>query len=230
MPRIPRFRAAVRALMLVAMGWVIPAVGTADALAARLQALAESHGFRLEGIEKVGSEPAVSAAGDLTAQLRALLAGYNHVVEGVPPAVQRVIILGAKQPAPRALVAQTTRRHGHHVVDAKLQGVIGHRVSTALIVDTGASSLVLPDSMMAPLGFNSDDLKEQRGQSVNGIVTGHAASLASVTVGGATAEDVAVLFVADDLLGDVSLLGMSFLGRFSITIDEAGNRLVLTPR
>ena len=226
MLRNSRSRAVVGVVLLIAM---FPVAGV-EALQARLQALAQSHDFDLQGLDKVGAETAVSATGNLAAQLRLLLAAYNHVVEGVAPSVQRVIILSAKQSVPHALVIKTTSHRGHQMVNARLQGLAGHRVTAALIVDTGASSLVLPDSMMAPLGFNDADLPQRQGQTVNGMVSGKTAQLASVSVGGAVARDVTVLFVADDRLGGVSLLGMSFLGRFSITMDEADSRLVLTPR
>ena len=229
MPRIFCCRAPLHALLLAVLFCAAP-VSAADSLVSRLRALADSHGFYLQGIEKVGTEPAVSVQGELAAELRLLLAGYNHVVEGVPPSVQRVIILGVKQPSPRSLVTRTTRHNGSHVVNAALQGVVGFRVTAALIVDTGASSLVLPDSMMAPLGFTGENLAQRRGQTVNGLVMGRVAQLASVAVGDAVARDVEVLFVADERLGGVSLLGMSFLDRFSVTIDKTDNRLVLTPR
>jgi aspartyl protease family protein len=195
-----------------------------------LRTLADSHDFRLVGIDKIGVEAAVVRQGDLASELRALLAGYNHVVDGVPPLVLRVITLGAKQATPRQLVAKTTRCGGGQVVEANLLGARGQRLSVDLIVDTGASSFVLPESMMSALGFRAEDLAERRGQTVNGLVTGKMANLASVTVGGAVARDVAVLFVADEGLGGVSLLGMSFLGRFSVTINQADNKLLLAPR
>ena len=222
------FALAIAALLSVWCG-AFP-VAAADSLTDRLRTLADSHGFRLVGIDKIGLEAAVLASGDLASELRQLLAGYNHVLEGVPPTLQRVIILGAKQPAPRQLVTNTTRRQGQHIVQAALLGEGGQGLSVDLIVDTGASSIVLPESMIVPLGFDAQDLAQRSGQTVNGVVIGKTASLASVTVGGAVAHDVAVLFVADDRLGGVSLLGMSFLDRFSFTINKADNKLVLTPR
>jgi aspartyl protease family protein len=216
-------------VLVWALFLALPAAGV-DSVAARLRALADSHGFRLVGIEKIGAETTLAVQDDLVSELRQLLAGYNHVLDGVPPTLRRVIILSAKQPAPRQLVAKTTRRQGQHIVQAALLGERGQRASVDLIVDTGASSIVLPESMMAALGFDAKDLAQRRGQTVNGVVDGKIASLASVTVGGAVARDVAVLFVADDLLGGVSLLGMSFLDRFSFTINKAENKLMLAPR
>ncbi len=218
-----------RLLALAVSLWTVPAPG-AEALAERLRALAAAHGFRLQGIEKVGPESAVTADGDLGSQLRLLLAGYDHVVDGVPPSVRRVIIVGPRAAPPAGMVIETERRHGHHLVTARLRGVGGHGASIELIVDTGASTLVLPESMMATLGFRGEELEQRPSQTANGAVTGRAARLASVAVGSAVAEDVAVLFVADERLGGVSLLGMSFLERYSVTLDEVRSALVLTPR
>ena len=38
---------------------------------------------------------------------------------------------------------------------------------------------------------------------------------------------MAVTFIDDDRLGGAMLLGMSFLGRYRLTIDDAANRIVL---
>ena len=229
MPRTPMHYLALGALLSGSMWAASPALAAAS-LSEELRALAERHGFHVQGIGRIGAEDAELVDGDLTTKLRALLADYNHVIEGVPPAVERVIILGAKQATPGAQAIRTTRRRGHHVVSARLQGAPGRRASAELIVDTGASTIVLPDSMMAPLGFRGADLGERQSQTVNGMITGRAATLASVSIGGAIARDVAVLFVPDDRLGGVSLLGMSFLKNFSITIDDADSRLLLAPR
>jgi len=40
-------------------------------------------------------------------------------------------------------------------------------------------------------------------------------------------NDVKVTFISDDRLGNTMLLGMSFLERFNVTIDDAHNALIL---
>ena len=99
-----------------------------------------------------------------------------------------------------------------------------------LMVDTGATRIVLPESMTRTLGFSDKDLKSGWTQTANGKVRTEQGILRSVQVGRAIVDDVAVNFVADEALGKNALLGMSFLGRFRITIDERNERLILMVR
>ena len=93
------------------------------------------------------------------------------------------------------------------------------------LVDTGASTLVFPQSLASSLGYAADDLQSVRVQTANGKTMGLTAMLQSVRVGEAESERVAVTFVDYNLLGGKRLLGMSSLGRFRMTID--GNNGVL---
>jgi aspartyl protease family protein len=209
-----------------------PASTIADGLRETIGQLADEHGFHASGLERIGPEAApVVPEGGLLTRLRSLLGGYNHVVEGTPEAVTRVIVLGPRKagPPPQRVV-RTTRRRGHHLVPATVQGPGAAPLRLELLLDTGASSVVLPDSLIGPLGFEAADLAEQRSQTVNGTVVGRAGILSRVRVGGATAEGVAVLFVPDERLGGVMLLGMSFLGNFAFSVDDTASQLVLTPR
>ncbi len=220
---------AVLCLLLAACGAPWPASGAE--LRDELEALAADHGFALVGIERIGEdEPAGQVTGSVRERLGALLERYDHVVEGTEDSVRRVIVLGRKRAAPPALVVRTRRVGTHHAVDADLRGPNGRRVGVALIVDSGASSIVLPDSMMEPLGFDPDALERRRTQTANGPVEGRAGRLSQVQVGGAAAREVDVLFIPDARLGGISLLGMSFLRDFSFTLDDAGGRLILAPR
>ncbi|MBA3493974.1 MAG: retroviral-like aspartic protease family protein [Gammaproteobacteria bacterium] len=51
--------------------------------------------------------------------------------------------------------------------------------------------------------------------------------LKSVRLGEISVNDVKVTFISDDRLGNTMLLGMSFLERFNVTIDDAHNALIL---
>ncbi len=205
-------------------------VGGAE-LRDQLEELAAAHGIVLKGMDRIAAdEPARDVSGGVARRLEALLEGYDHVLEGSPEAVRRVIVLGRKRAEPPSLVVRTLRVSGHHAVEADLSGPNGRSVGAELIVDSGASSIVLPDSMMEPLGFDAGALQQRRSQTANGPVVGRAARLSRVRVGGAAARDVEVLFIPDARLGGVSLLGMSFLRDFSFTLDTAGGRLILEPR
>ena len=106
-----------------------------------------------------------------------------------------------------------------HYVDAELAGPNGRLLPLRVMVDTGASTLVLPRSLVEKLGFAQKHGTEVRVQTANGMTAGLLASLDTVRVGEAEAHDVAVTFVEDHLLGGKQLLGMSFLSRFRMTID-----------
>ena len=97
-----------------------------------------------------------------------------------------------------------------------------------MIVDTGASTIVLPSSLIARLGFDPDALASGIMETANRRVPGKKAVLASAEIGEAVERDVAVTFIDDSRLGGTMLLGMSFLGRFRMTIDDADNRITLS--
>jgi len=125
---------------------------------------------------------------------------------------------------------KTTRRGVHHQVTAKLVGPNDAMRRVSLIVDTGATAIVLPESMMGPLGFEDAMLKKGFSNTANGKVGVKRGTLRSVMVGDVEARDVLVSFIADDRVGGTRLLGMSFLNRFRFSIDDTKNELTLLVR
>ena len=95
------------------------------------------------------------------------------------------------------------------------------------MVDTGASTVVLPQSMIGRLGFAVGELRDGWTQTANGRVRAKVGKLQSIAVGTAMAQDVTVTFLEDNRLNGAKLLGMSFLQRFRITIDDANRRIIL---
>lgn len=201
-----------------------------------LEGLSRRHGFALQGLENVAVQEVNDAftEGDLQTRLQQLLQRYNYVVvSGDARRIERVVIIGAKSAAPTAAPdnAVRIRRDGlHHRVEALLTGPNGQPVATNLIIDTGASNIVLPASMIERLGFRPQELAQGTSQTASGTVRVRVATLGVVTVGGNEARDVAVSFVEDGKLGDLRLLGMSFLHRFRVTIDDQKQRLILIDR
>jgi aspartyl protease family protein len=59
---------------------------------------------------------------------------------------------------------------------------------------------------------------------------GKLGKLGSVRVGDVVSEGVAVTFLPDDRLGGNKLLGMSFLGRFQVTIDDTNRQIILVTK
>ncbi|WP_293902076.1 TIGR02281 family clan AA aspartic protease [Phenylobacterium sp.] len=98
---------------------------------------------------------------------------------------------------------------GHFWADAQVNGQPVH-----FLVDTGATAVALTPEDATRLGFKAADLKYGYNITTAGG-SSHAAAvtLTSVSVNGARLENVQALVVADGL--DVSLLGMSYLGRLT---------------
>jgi len=98
---------------------------------------------------------------------------------------------------------------GHFWADAEVNGQPVH-----FLVDTGATAVALTPKDAERLGIRAADLKYGYNVTTAGG-SSHAAAvtLASVSVNGARLENVQALVVSDGL--DVSLLGMSYLGRLT---------------
>lgn len=204
----------------------------AGSLRAALGALARAHGIAMHGLETVDDQPAPATAGTPRRRLEALLGDYSYMLVRKPGGgVDSVLIMGRKRrvlPPPEAIEIETSRRGAHHVVIAVLTGPGGDRVTVPMIVDTGASTIVLPASLIGRLGFDAEALEDGMLETANRRVRGKKAVLASVAIGAALQRDVRVAFIDDDRLGGTMLLGMSFLGRYRLTIDDAENRITLT--
>lgn len=208
----------------------------AEELRTGIETLALEAGFTVEGLDRIGAESAGETRGTPAERLKSLLQEYNYLVVGGAGGIERVIITGPKGSGTARqggggrssdAYVKTTRDGIHHKVDALLVGPNGIGKPVSLIVDTGASSLVLPASMGAELGFRPGDLEEGISQTAGGQARVKLGSLASVRVGAARAEQVKVSFIDDRRLNGAALLGMSFLGRFRMTIDDERGELVL---
>ncbi len=227
------------ALMVLA-GLVLlgPAHGQTDgaakagSLRAVLGALAAEHGIAVHGLETVDEQPAPAADGTPLRRIEVLLADYSYMLVRKPGGgVETVMIMGRKTrfvPPPDDIDIETSRRGAHHIVIGVLTGPDGDQVTVPMIVDTGASTIVLPSSLIERLGFDADALEDGIMETANRRVPGKKAVLTSAEIGQAVERDVAVTFIDDSRLGGTMLLGMSFLGRFRLTIDDADNRITLS--
>jgi len=245
LPGCARKIVAMHGVMAMAIGaalaWLVmaaPQARAADAppadLRAQLEALADAHRIRLDGAQRVLDGPPRSAAGSLEAQLAVLLDGHNYVIQrDASGAITAVIVSGERSAAPppaRRVSVKTVRLGSNHFVEAVVMGERPVRTRLRLMLDTGASQVVLPKSMIEELGYGrpgNHDLLEAVLQTANGPVSGYLAKLRAVEVGPALETDVDVAFIDDDLLGGNKLLGMSFLGRFVVTLDDASGTLGL---
>lgn len=223
-------------LFSTALFWVRDGVvqETGTSLRNELEVLASQHSFTISGINKLEDEAAnLGSEGSLDERLKSLLSGYNYLlVHDATGEISELRILGP-HPSAEELergVSVTMRRGVHHLVEAILVGPRGARRTLPLLVDTGASTVVLPNSMMEELGFKPSELQDGETQTAAGSVNVKLGQLHSVQVGHAHLRDVAVGFIEDDKIGEQPLLGMSFLGRFRLTIDDENNRVMLLTR
>ena len=220
-----------------ALFWVRDGVvqETGTSLRNELEVLASQHSFTISGINKLEDEAAnLGSEGRLDERLKSMLSGYNYLlVHDATGEISELRILGPHPSAEeleRRVSVKTMRRGAHHWVEAILVGPRGDRLTLPLLVDTGASTVVLPNSMIEELGFKPSELRDGESQTAAGPVNVKQGQLYSVQVGHAHLRDVAVGFIEDDKIGEQPLLGMSFLGRFRLTIDDENNRVMLLTR
>ena len=235
MARLRLAGAVLAGLLIVLPGASSRSQETGD-LPARIGAMAGAEGFKVTGLELLEPAPApqVAESGSLKQRLTSLLAGYNFVLfHDSAGRVSAVRILGRGRTGPPALREATvpaTRNGLHYLVDAVLIGPTGLWANRRLILDTGASTVVLPVSEIGALGLREFDLAPTMVETAGGKVPARAGTLAAVRVGHAEVKDVDVTFIADEHLGQAALLGMSFLDHFRVTIDDAAQRIVLVAK
>lgn len=108
---------------------------------------------------------------------------------------------------------------GHFWADAQVSGapvggVQGPARNVHFLVDTGATAVALTPEDAEKLGIKAADLKYGHNvTTAGGNARAAAVTLASISINGARLENVQALVVSDGL--DVSLLGMSYLGRLT---------------
>ena len=198
-----------------------------------LQALAHQAGFQVEGGDRLEPVMVQPPSGDSLRQVRRWLEGYNYTMTLKKPGViESVRILGARGvPSSRNTSATTqvsTHRQGsHHEVEVRLTGPSGSVKTLTLLIDTGASLLVLPTSLESELGFTKETLRAGTSQTASGTELVQIGRLSRVSLGHAEVSDVEVAFMADDKLKGQQLLGMSFLRHFKVTLDDAASELIL---
>jgi clan AA aspartic protease (TIGR02281 family) len=210
-------------------------------LSRQLEQLSRDNGFIIVGIQKIGTSPPRKVSGTPKQQIRLLLESYNHILVGDGAGgIERLIIVGAKQPLPEQppeagdgdavtgeTVLPTRRDNFHHLVDGVLVGLEGREFPTRLTVDTGASFVVVSEAVGRRLGFDMEELQTREVKTANGPASARIGTLPALRLGSISIADVEIAFIADQQLGGASLLGMSALGRFQITLDDEHNQLTL---
>jgi aspartyl protease family protein len=139
-------------------------------------------------------------------------------VQAIAPEPMRIARLEAagfaQGPLKPGSGAVTKASDGHFWADADVDGQEGGAGKVHFLVDTGATAVALTPADAARLGFKASDLKYGYNVTTAGGSSRAAAiTLTSLSINGARLENVQALVVADGL--DVSLLGMSYLGRLT---------------
>ena len=126
-------------------------------------------------------------------------------------------------------IVRFSTTNGHMVVPV----LLNESKTTSLLFDTGASITVLSTELAQSLGLVAAAGKTIRLKTVAADVKAKVATLDSITVGGLSRSDFPVA-VVDLNLGTSGrfdgILGMDFLGNYTIRIDNQANRIFLSPR
>jgi hypothetical protein len=144
--------------------------------------------------------------------------------------------LEAFRPPDGAAVVPMNLEHGMPFLEANVRIAEGDPVPVHLVVDLGASHAVSLNKadekgIRAPAGSVATSI----GRGVSGMLTGRVGRIRSLEIGDRTLEHVVATFPesehrtpAGTFLGDGNL-GNGALGRFNLTFDYAGKRIVLEP-
>jgi clan AA aspartic protease (TIGR02281 family) len=107
--------------------------------------------------------------------------------------------------------------------------VLNDTQRATFLVDTGATACAVTPALADALGIQHDrDRPPVRVRGVAGSTYGHVVTIPAIRVGEMEAQDVrAIIMPLDGMQG---ILGNTFLGRFTTTIDPVQGVLTLTPR
>jgi clan AA aspartic protease (TIGR02281 family) len=124
-------------------------------------------------------------------------------------------------------IIQFSTSNGHMVVPVLLNDIAEARV----VFDTGAEMTVLSRKTAESLGLQPGSRRPVRLQTVAAQVQAPVAVLSSVQCGGMRQTDLPVAVLDIDLGRQVDgILGMDFLGNYTIRIDNEASRIVLKPK
>ena len=199
----------------------------ADDLVGQIQSLQRQSGIRIEGLDKIQDDSQVNISGDTERQIKQLLAAYNHItVRNKKGKIDRIVILNKKQkPKDNRIVLPTKYQGSHFIVNVGISGDGKVWQDVDMVIDTGADLVVLPESMIGQIGLSGVTFIPTKMQTANGVADAKIGLLKELKIAGETVENVEVAFVADRLLGENKLLGMSVLGRYQLNIDD-NNQLI----
>ncbi len=201
----------------------------ADDLFAQIQALQNQNKIQITGLERIQNAEKVLISGSLEQQVKQLFASYNHIVSrNTKGQIDRVVIINKKQKhKDNRIVLPTSLKGNHSTVSVALSGDGRVWQTVDMVIDTGADLVVLPESMIDQLGLADSKFVVGKMQTANGMADAKIGLLQELNIAGETVENVEVAFIADQLLGENKLLGMSVLGRYQVNIDDKAQLITL---
>jgi len=201
----------------------------ADDLFTQIRILQSRTNIQVLGLERIQNEAKVIVHGSPEQQMQQLLAPFNHIVSrNAQGRIDRIVIINKKQKTDGDRIILPTSAEGKHLlVSAAISGNGSIWQTLDMLIDTGADMVVLPESMIDQLGLGNSIFNRRNIQTANGTVEAKLFFLQALKIAGETVENVEAAFIPDSLLGKNSLLGMSVLGRYQITIDDQSQTITL---
>ena len=200
-----------------------------DDLFSQIQALQNQNKIQVTGLERIQNAEKVMTSGSLEQQVQQLFAPYNHIVSrNTKGQIERIVIINKKQKRKdNRIVLPTSFQGNHFTVSVSLSGDGRVWQTVDMVIDTGADLVVLPESMIDQLGLADSKFTLGKMQTANGMADAKIGMLQELKIAGETVENVEVAFIADQLLGENKLLGMSVLGRYQVNIDDKAQLITL---
>jgi clan AA aspartic protease (TIGR02281 family) len=201
----------------------------ADDLYTQLRLLQSQTNIQIIGLERIQNEEKVMTSGNIEQQIQQLFASFNHVISrNTKGQIERIVIINKKQKVgDERIVLPTSVKGNHLLVSVSLTGNGQLWQTLDMLIDTGADLVVLPESMIDQLGLSDTPFRQEKIQTANGMTDAKIGKLQELKIAGETVENVDVAFIADSLLGENRLLGMSVLGRYQLTIDDTSHSITL---
>jgi aspartyl protease family protein len=195
----------------------------------QLQSLQSRMNIQITGLERILNEETIITSGSQEEQIEQLLASFNHIIiRNTKGKIERIVIINKKQkPEIKRIVLPTSQQGNHFVVSVDISGDGSLWQTLDMIIDTGADLVVLPESMITKLGLSGSSFTRKKMQTANGLTEAKIGMLKELKIAGETLENVEAAFIADPLLGNNRLLGMSVLGRYQINIDDKSQLITL---
>ncbi len=213
---------AISFLALFALGAHAQNTEDSGDLFQQIQSLQSRMNIQITGLERIRNEETIITSGSEEEQIEQLLAPFNHIISrNTKGKIERIVIINKKQkPEIKRIVLPTSLQGNHFVVSVDISGDGSLWQTLDMIIDTGADLVVLPESMIPKLGLSGRAFTRKKMQTANGLTEAKIGLLKELKIAGESLENVEAAFIADPLLGNNRLLGMSVLGRYQINIDD----------